>query len=303
MNRQPAYQMIKMTYAKREQTSKTIVVLFAALSLLMVLASSTAYAVYSYGYKVGDKYDFNMQTTSTTDTPSGNAGSSVIYNVAFTIKDITEDANDHRVDIKYLAVASTGFGGSDVISEGHMEGDPRPFIGGYGSTLGFPTSPFVTTDWELRTTEWNQYIENNYANQAGHLIKTNTHSNGVFALEINLDVDQAHSEYDFNNDGTPDAYTGTITQKIEYDSNGVLSSASMRTNIDAGTKGSIASSMSAGRGQAALGGGLPADMFTYALIIVGVIMAFIVGLMFSRMMTPRKAAMSQSSPSQSSQSP
>jgi len=121
--------MIKMTYAK-EEASKTIVVLFAALSLLMVLASSTAYAVYSYGYKAGDKYDFNMQTTSTTDTPSGKAGSSVIYNVAFTIRDITEDAYGHRVDIKYLAVVSTGFGGSDVISEGHLEGDPRPFIGG-----------------------------------------------------------------------------------------------------------------------------------------------------------------------------
>jgi hypothetical protein len=293
--------MMKMTYSKREQTSKTIVVLFAVLSLLMVLAISTAYAVYSYGYKAGDKYDFNMQTTSTTDTPSGKAGSSVIYNVAFTIRDITEDYNSHRVDIKYLAVVSTGFGGSDVISEGHLEGDPRPFIG--GSTLGFPTSPFITTDWERRATEWNQYIENNYANKAGYLIKTNTHSNGVFALEINLDVDQAHSEYDFNNDGTMDAYTGTITQKIEYDSNGVLSSASMKTNIDADTKGSIASSMSAGRGQAALGGGLPADMFTYALIIVGVIMAFIVGLMFSRMMTPRRPATSQPSPNPSSQSP
>jgi hypothetical protein len=294
--------MIKMAYAKRKQTSKTIMVLIAASAMLLLLASSTAYAVYSYGYKAGDKYEFNMQTTSTTETPSGNAGSSVIYNVAFTIKDITEDAYGHRVDIKYLAVVSTGFGGNDVISEGHMEGDPRPFIGGYGSMLGFPTSPFVTTDWELRTTEWNQYIENNYANHAGYLIKTNTHSNGLFTLEINLDVDQAHSEYDFNNDGTNDAYTGTITQKIEYDSNGVLSSASMKTNIDAGTKGSIASSMSAGRGQAALGGGLSADAFTYALIIVGVIMAFIVGLMFSRMLSPRRPAMSQTS-SQSSQSP
>jgi hypothetical protein len=130
--------MMKMTYSKREQTSKTIVVLFAALSLLMVLAISTAYAVYSYGYKIGDKYDFNMQTTSTTDTPSGKAGSSTSYGVAFTIKDITEDYNSHRIDIKYLAVVSTGgitgLGGSDIISEGHMEGDPRPFIG--GSTLG-----------------------------------------------------------------------------------------------------------------------------------------------------------------------
>jgi hypothetical protein len=296
--------MMKMTYSKREQTSKTIVVLFAALSLLMVLAISTAYAVYSYGYKIGDKYDFNMQTTSTTDTPSGKAGSSTSYGVAFTIRDIREDYNSHRIDIKYLAVVSTGgmYGfGSDVISEGNMEGDPRPFIG--GSTLGFPSSPFITTDWELRADEWQTYVENNYANKPGHLIKSNTHSNGLFALDIDLDVDQEHSEYDFNNDGTPDAYTGTLAMKIEYDSNGVLSSASMKTNIDAGTKGTLDYSMSAGRGQAALGGGIPADTFTYALIIIGVIMAFIVGLMVSKMMPPRKATMSQPSPNPSSQSP
>jgi hypothetical protein len=296
--------MMKMIYAKKEQTSKTIVVLIAALASLLLLVSSTAYAVYSYGYKVGDKYDFNMQTTSATDTPSGKAGSSTSYGVAFTIKDITEDDYGHRVDIKYLAVVSTGgiYGfGSDIISEGHMEGDPRPFIG--GSTLGFPSSPFITTDWELRADEWQTYVENNYANKPGHLIKTNTHSNGLFALDVDLDVDQQHSEYDFNNDGTADAYTGTMSAKIEYDNNGILSSASMKTNIDAGTKGSLDYSMSAGRGQAALGGGLPADMFTYALIIIGVIMAFIVGLMFSKMITPRKVAMSQPSPNQSSQSP
>jgi hypothetical protein len=296
--------MMKMANAKNERTFGKVAVLITALALLLLLASSTAYAVYSYGYKVGDKYDFNMHTTSTTDTPSGKAGSSTSYGVAFTIRDIREDYNFHRIDIKYLAVVSTGgiYGfGSDIISEGNMEGDPRPFIG--GSTLGFPSSPFITTDWELRANEWQTYVENNYANKPGHLIKSNTHSNGLFALDIDLDVDQGHSEYDFNNDGTPDAYTGTLTMKIEYDSNGVLSSASMKTNIDAGTKGSLDYSMSAGRGQAALGGGLPTDTFTYALIIIGVIMAFIVGLMVSKMVTPRKAAMSQPSPSQSSQSP
>jgi hypothetical protein len=296
--------MMKMTYAKNEQTFRTVAVLIAALSLLLLLAGSTAYAVYNYGYKIGDKYDFNMQTTSTTDTPSGKAGSSTSYGVAFTIKDITEDDYSHRVDIKYLAVVSTGgiYGfGSDMISEGHMEGDPRPFIG--GSTLGFPSSPFITTDWELRADEWQTYVENNYANKPGHLIKTNTHSNGLFALDIDLDVDQEHSEYDFNNDGTSDAYTGTMSVKIEYDSNGVLSSASMKTNIDAGTKGSLDYSMSAGRGQAALGGGLPADTFTYTLAVTGVIIAFIIGFILHMMMTPRKAAMSQPSPSQSSQSP
>ena len=294
--------MIKMTYAKKEQTFRKVAVLTAALSLLMLLAASTAYAVYSYGYKVGDKYDFNTQTTSTTDTPSGKAGSSTSYSVAFTIRDIREDYNFHRVDIKYLAVISTGgLGGNNIISEGHMEGDPRPFVG--GSTLGFPSSPFITTDWELRGNEWDAYVENNFGNKAGHLIKSNTHSNGVFAVDIELDVDQAHSEYDFNNDDTPDAYTGTLSMKIEYDSNGVLSSASTKRNIEAGTKGSLDYSMSAGRGQAALGGGLSADTFTYALAIIGVATAFIVGFLVSMIMRPRRAAMSQpsqSSPTQSS---
>jgi hypothetical protein len=297
--------MMKMEYAKNEQTFRNVAVLIAALSLLLLLAGSTAYALYSYGYKIGDKYDFNMQTTSTTDTPSGKAGSSTSYGVAFTIRDIREDYNSHRIDIKYLAVISTGgitgLGGSDIISEGHMEGDPRPFIG--GSTLGFPSSPFITTDWELRGIEWQTYVENNYGNKPGYLIKSNTHSNGLFALDIDLDVDQARSEYDFNNDGTPDAYTGTLSVKIEYDSNGILSSASMKSNIQAaGEKGSLDYSMSAGRGQAALGGGLPADTFTYTLAITGVIIAFIIGFIVHMMMTPRKTAMSQPSPSQSSQS-
>jgi hypothetical protein len=292
--------MMKMTYAKKEPTFRKIAVLTAALSLFLLLAASTAYAVYSYEYKVGDKYEFNMQTTSTTDTPSGKASSSISYGVAFTIRDIREDYNFHRIDIKYLAVVSTGgLGGSDIISEGNMEGDPRPFIG--GSTLGFPASPFITTDWELRGNEWKDYIETNYANKPGYLIKSNTHSNGVFALDIELDVDQAHSEYDFNNDGTPDAYTGTLSMKIEYNSNGVLLSAYTQRDIQAGTKGSLTYSMNAGRGQAALSGGLSGTL-TYALAIVGVIVAFLVGFLVSMIMRPRKAAISPSPPSQASQS-
>jgi hypothetical protein len=247
------------------------------------LGNHPAEAVYSYGYKIGDKYDFNTQMSSTTTTNYGTATASITYAISITIKDIREDTNGHRVDVKYISVVPNGGfmgSGSTIINEGYMEGAPQPFTGdyGYGLIPYAPVSLFVTTDWDQHGTEWKNYITNNYGTKAGYLVQSHTESNGVFTVNINLDFDATHSEYDFNGDHINDAYTGTISMKIEYDSNGVLSSANVQQNMQTSSKGSITLSMDLGRGQASAVSGPVGEILTFVLIIVAAIMAFLIGL-------------------------
>ena len=271
-----------------------VVVAVLLLTTPVLLKSRLVYGVYKYGYQKGDTYFFNVDMSSTANTQEGESKSSTSYGVTFKIEDIDEDTNGHRVDIKYLQVSTMANleDGNQIIYEGHVEGDPQPFTSGYGSHLGAPVALFITTDWDQRGDEWKDYVKTNFENKPGYNVQSRTESDGVFTANINLDAAKSESTIDFDGDGNKDAYTGTVSIKVEYDSNGVLSSASYQSNLKFSDKDSESLSMNASRGQPFIG----FDVLMYILVVVIGILAFFAGLFLGRRSV---ASREMASPSQS----
>jgi len=255
--------------------------LLVSLSLLL---SKPVYGVYKYGYKKGDTCYFYMESSSTANTEEGTSKTSSSYGFDFKIKDVQEDESGHRVDIEYVKVETSGYG--KIITEGHLEGDAKPFIGSFGGYLGLPVAPFITMDWEEREKEWRSYVKTNFESKTGYNIQSRTESNGVFALNVKLDVDDDDSTFDYDGDGDKDAYTGTITLKIEYNGDGVLSSYSMQSDIKFNDENTLSASMKAGKGQPSIIPGV-SDILVYFLIIIIGIVAFVIGFSVGKSRTPR----------------
>jgi opacity protein-like surface antigen len=179
-----------------------------------------------------------------------------------------------------------------------MEGDPEPFIS--FSSYGSAPHVFVTADWNTRGDEWNNYVNAAKA-VSGWMIKdyTGTHgdTNGAFTLNVQYDVSDTNSRIDFNDDGSNEAYTGTMSTSVQYDANGVLSSYSMQSNMQFDQRNSATSSMSITRGGTSF---LPSD--TVVLVVVGVvafIIALALGFFIGRSRRPMDMMNSRSSTTQS----
>ncbi len=212
------------------------VVFMLALSLPLLLANSANAAAYQYGYKAGDKYMFHTEMNYSSDTPSGKASQSITYDFTLTIIDVIENFSGHRVNIQYTAV---GGAGGNPVTQSNLEGNPTSFTSGGSFSI---VALFVTTDWDNRSTEWSEYVDSHFVSHDGYSVQNVTHDNGEFSVNVNLDLDSTHSDVDFNGDGINDAYTGTISYAISYDSNGVLKSASMTETMTTVDKGTVTTS-------------------------------------------------------------
>jgi len=256
-----------------------------------LLDNIQVFAVYKYGYKQGDTYNFYVEMSSSAITEEGKSSTSASYSITFKIKDIEENSNGYRVDIEYLGVTATFYGlygnmvSSQIINEGHMEGDPQPFVSNnyLGPFSGIsPAQLFITTDWEERGDEWKTYVDNNYGNKPGHQVQSRTQSNGVFTLDITFDVERDDSDIDWDGDDTRDAYTGSMSMRIEYDANGVLSSFVTQSKITFDPNNKAEATIKAGRGSASSLLGIPMDILTYVLMVVIGIAALVVGFLVGR---------------------
>ena len=258
-------------------------------------------AVGSFGYKEGDSYSFTVTTSSSSSTDEGTASSTTSSLFNYKIRNIDTNSGGYRIKVDYWMVTATGLGMSvsgPILSEGTMEGDPEPFIA-YSSYGSYP-SVFVTADWNTRGDEWNDYV-NQVRSISGWMLKdyTGTHgeTNGVFTLNVQYDVSDANSHIDYNDDGSRDGYTGTMSTSILYDANGVLSSCSIQSSMVFTSKNSATFSTSITRGGAAL---LPSD--TAVLVVVGVvafIIALALGYFIGRGRRPLEAAYARSPSGQS----
>lgn len=265
---------------KRMVTKNVRFISIGIASLLIVLAAFPLVipvrAVGPYGYKEGDTYVFTMKSSTSSDTEEGTASTSMATTLTYKIRNIDLNSGGYRIKLDYWLVTATGVGmgsSAPIIQEGTMEGDPEPFISysTYGSTPRF----FITTDWNTRGDEWNNYV-NQVKAVNDWVVKdyTGTHgdTNGAFTINVEYDVSKANSHIDFNDDGTYDAYTGTMTTSIQYDANGVLSSFSMQSNVKFDSRNSETMTTSITRGSPST---LPSDALM--LIAVGVV-AFMVAL-------------------------
>ncbi len=289
---------------KRMINRNRYLISIAITSLLVILTMSSLVAVTNavgtYGYKQGDTYSFTTTMSSSSTTEEGTATSSQTMAMIYKIQNIDTDTGGYRIKLDYLLV-TPNMGSGSMIQEGTMEGDPQPFI--YFSTFGSTPRVFVTADWNTRGEEWNNYVNSAKA-VSGWMIKdyTGTHgdTNGAFTLDVQYDVSESNSHIDFNDDGSNDAYTGTMSTSVQYDANGVLASYSMQSNMQFNQRNSATTTMSMNRGGISL---IPSDTVTLVLVgIVAFIIALALGFFIGRnrrpldMMNPRPSAMQSPAP-------
>ena len=249
-----------------------------AMSLLIIMSSlynMSANAVYRYGYKEGDVYRFTVEMSSTSNTEEGTATTSTSYGGTLKIKDIEEDTGGYN--IKITLTSTSAYPGGSIIQDQEMEGDPIPFTQDLSSNpirygFGMP-SMFITTDWEERGDEWKDYVDV-LGDNKGWMIKDHTKSEGVFTVDIEVDVSDTDSRIDYDDDGDYDEYTGTVSTTLKYDSNGVLSSFSTQTNAVFNKRNSITNSYKAYRGEAGLEW---SEILPYILIAIIGIVALVAG--------------------------
>jgi hypothetical protein len=276
------------------------IIIALALSLTVVLGCViTASAAYTYGYKEDETYSFNLQMSSTATTSQGTGGMSVGGSVTYKIKDITEGASGYRVKVTCTVVTSmSGSGGESMVQEQVLEGDPKPFI--RSSSLG-PVTPFITTDWATRDDEWKAYVDaldEEYG--SGSTIKDSTQSSGTFTVNVEYDVSDAQSNIDFDSDGNNDKFEGTLSIRLQYDSNGVLQSYSSQMNRQFNPSNSYAETIEAGTGAPALALN---NMVLYVIIgVVSFIVALAIGFMIGRM-RPMRSRETYSTGGSSAESP
>jgi hypothetical protein len=168
-----------------------------------------------------------------------------------------------------------------MLQEITFEGDPRPFM---SEGILAPTNLFITTDWEDRGDEWKSFVDD-LSSTAGWMVADYTRTEGVFTLNINFDVSNSESTIDFDHDGDRDEYTGSMSTRVEYDSNGVLSSYSTVSNMVFNARNKLENSSTVNRGG-------PALSLTTALpyVAVGVIcfaVALVLGFFIGRSRPPK----------------
>jgi len=248
-----------------------------ALFLLTIMGSSynlSVYALKRYGYEKGDEYRFVMEMSTTTDTEEGKATASQSYEMIIKITDVEEDVGSYSIKIDYLLVGSTvaGFYGDSLMTEGSMEGDG--LITGGSFLTGEMFNLFTSTDWSDREDEWDDYVDG-IDDQTGYKVTEDSASNGVFTLQSEMDVSDDDSFIDYDDDGDYDDYTGRLSVRGEYDSNGVLTSSTAEYYIEFNSENSVTYSSNVYRG-----GPSPAssDMLIYVAIgVASFVVAFILG--------------------------
>jgi hypothetical protein len=247
------------------------------LFLLTIMGSSynlSVYALKKYGYEKGDEYRFVMETSTITNTEEGKATASQSYEMIIKITDVDEDVGSYSIKIDYLLVGSTvaGFYGDSLMTEGSMEGDE--LITGGSFLTGGMFSLFTSTDWSDREDEWDDYVDG-IDDQTGYKVTEDSASNGVFTLQSEMDVSDDESYIDYDEDGDYDDYTGQLSVRGEYDSNGVLTSSTAEYYMEFDSENSVTYSSKVYRGSLSLAS---SDMLIYVAIgVVSFVVAFILG--------------------------
>jgi len=248
-----------------------------ALFLLTIMGSSynlSVYALKRYGYEKGDEYRFVMETSTITNTEEGKATASQSYEMIIKITDVEEDVGSYSIKIDYLLVGSTvaGFYGDSLMTEGSMEGDEL-MTGGSFLTGGM-FNLFTSTDWSDREDEWDDYVDG-IDDQTGYKVTEDSASNGVFTLQSEMDVSDDDSYMDYDDDGDYDDYTGQLSVRGEYDSNGVLTSSTAEYYMEFDSENNVTYSSKVYRGSLSLAS---SDMLIYVAIgVVSFVVAFILG--------------------------
>jgi len=247
------------------------------LFLLTIMGSSynlSVYALKKYGYEKGDEYRFVMETSTITNTEEGKATASQSYEMIIKITDVDEDVGSYSIKIDYLLVGSTvaGFYGDSLMTEGSMEGDE--LITGGSFLTGGMFSLFTSTDWSDREDEWDDYVDG-IDDQTGYKVTEDSASNGVFTLQSEMDVSDDDSYMDYDDDGDYDDYTGQLSVRGEYDSNGVLTSSTAEYYMEFDSENNVTYSSKVYRGSLSLAS---SDMLIYVAIgVVSFVVAFILG--------------------------
>jgi len=269
-----------------------------ALSLLTIMSSSynlSVYALKEYGYEKGDEYRFVMEMSTTTETEEGKATASQSYEMIIKIKDIDEDVDSYSIKIDYLLVGSTGyypgFYNYGLMTEGSMEGDG--LLSGGSFLTGGMFNLFTSTDWSDREDEWDDYVEE-LDDQTGYKATEDSASKGVFTLQAEMDVSDDDSYVDYDDDGDYDDYTGRLSVRGEYDSNGVLKSSTAEYYMEFNSENSVTYSSKVYRGGPSL---QSSDMLIYIAIgVASFVVALILGFFVGKSRMPKATGISATKP-------
>jgi hypothetical protein len=268
-----------------------------ALSLLTIMGSPynlSVYALKRYGYEKGDEYRFVMEMSTTTDTEEGKATASQSYEMIIKITDVDEDVDSYSIKIDYLLVGSTGyypgFYDDGLMTEGSMEGDG--LLAGGSFPTGGMFNLFTSTDWSDREDEWNDYVDE-IDDQTGYKVTEDSVSNGVFTLKSEMDVSDDESNIDYDDDGDYDDYTGWLSVRGEYDSNGVLKSSTAEYYMEFNSENSVTYSSKVYSGARAVS----SDMLIYTAIgVASFVVAFILGFFVGKGRMPKATGIPATKP-------
>jgi len=280
------------------RTLRSICVLSLVIILIFLAVSSTFYnapvsALIKYGYKKGDQYRFVTEASSTSDTEVGKTTSSGSGEFIAEVTDIDEDTGGYKLRIELLfATMESAYvswmHGTTLVSEEVIEGNRLMSSGSISMLFNL----FTSTDWDERQTEWDDYVES-IDDMRGYRVTEDTAANGVFTLRAEMDVSSLDSTIDYDDDGDKEGYTGWLTVRGEYDSNGVLKSEAMETYMKFNERNSLTNSYKLYSGSRSLISTEP--MLLIGVGIVAVIVGFFLGFFLSRR---RSAPMAASTPSQ-----
>ena len=274
---------------KNSNSKKLYVLLMIfALSLAAVLCSTHKLSTSaSYGYREGDVYTFTEVGSITAKTEEGESSLSSSFTFSIKLKNIERSTGGYNVSVEELIISATSMEGSDMSYKRTVEGDPVPFTGGTYGVSGSPNL-LVSTDWDKRGDEWKALVESEGKSNDGWSVKDRSSSNGAFTAIFDFDVTSAQSHTDFDGDGKTDSYTGSRTDNIAYDSNGVLSSYSTQVTKKFDSQNSVTTSMTMARGSPGLD---LMTVLTYVAIgVVSFIVAFVIGFFIGNSRKPKTAA-------------
>ena len=277
-----------------KSTLATILILSTALLAIMnSVYVKPAEAAIKYGYKEGETYQFYAEMTSETTTEEGSTKSSWSGTIIIRIKEIEENEDGYDLKITLVMTSSMyGLPGGSLINEQVIEGN-RLFQYDYGYDTVFTVPSFnwfTSTDWDDREDEWEDFVDE-IDNSPGVTIKDDSALNGVFNLVAKFDVDESESHIDYDDDGDNDSYTGSLTMRGEYDSNGVLKSFNYDMTIKFNEENSAKTSYRISRGAPPLIS--TSDIVMFAL--VGIV-CFVVALLLGYFTGKRRASKVQPSP-------
>lgn len=265
-----------------KQPKRKLLTLAIALTCLSIALSPAfvepANAAIKYGYKEGQQYQFSMEMYSEIKTDEGSTKSSFSSPMIVKIKNIDEASGGYDLKIELITVGLYGIFGGSLINKETIEGN-QLFESYYE-----PPSPnlFTSTDWDEREDDWDNFV-NYIDSRPGTTVRVDDAKNGVFKLEVNLDVDDSESNIDYDNDGDYDSYTGWMKLYLEYDQNGVLKSYTYEVYREFNPRNSQKSTYKMSIGGPSL---IPMDILIY--LIIGVV-CFAVALFLGYFIGKRRA--------------